>query len=99
MRANQAPEGKRAEGRARFLRPAVIAMLEISIGGVVPVALLLGVWSANSSPDLTVVALAMAIILGNILGGPVLLGRALAAEPDEQSAEGAAEPALADATT
>jgi hypothetical protein len=95
MSANQAPEGKRAEGRARFLRPAVIAMLEMSIGGVVAVALLLGVWSANSSPDLAVVALAMAIILG----GPGLLGRALAAEPGEQSAGGAAEPALADGTT
>ena len=34
-----------------------------------------------------VVALAMAVIIGNILGGPILLGRALA-DPEAQAAEG-----------
>ncbi len=37
----------------------------------------------------SVVALAMAVILGNILGGPILLGRALAAAggPPEEASE------------
>jgi hypothetical protein len=47
-----------------------------------------------------VVALAMAVILGNILGGPVLLGRALAAPRSDATPEGPpvgeAEPAVAD---
>ena len=54
----------------------------ISQGGVsLGLILIIG----ESFPDIgpSVTALAMAIILGNILGGPVLLGRALAAgEPE-----------------
>ena len=51
----------------------------ISQGGVTLGLLLL---IASSFPEIgpSVVALGMAIILGNILGGPVLLGRALAAQ-------------------
>ncbi|HSG46308.1 MAG TPA: hypothetical protein VLA43_00710, partial [Longimicrobiales bacterium] len=44
----------------------------------------------DSFPDVGagVVALAMAVIIGNILGGPILLGRALAA-PSAEAEEGA----------
>jgi formate/nitrite transporter FocA (FNT family) len=40
-------------------------------------------------PDLGagIVALAMAVILGNILGGPILLGRALSVQLEDEGKE------------
>ena len=70
----------------------------VSQGGV-SLGLVLLVASSFPSIGPSVVALAMAIILGNILGGPVLLGRALAAEREEREADPPGEPSLADATT
>jgi Kef-type K+ transport system membrane component KefB len=54
----------------------------ISQGGV-SLGLVLIIQEAFPELGAGVVALAMAVILGNILGGPVLLGRALAAAPNE----------------
>ena len=58
----------------------------ISQGGV---SLGLVLLIAQSFPEIgpNVVALAMAVILGNILGGPILLGRALAAPVENEEAE------------
>lgn len=53
----------------------------ISQGGV-SLGLIVLVGDAFPALGGSVVGLSMAIILGNILGGPVLLGRALAAPPD-----------------
>ncbi len=54
----------------------------ISQGGV-SLGLILLIQDRFPTIGVGVVALAMAVILGNILGGPVLLGRALAAAKDE----------------
>jgi len=58
----------------------------ISQGGV---SLGLVLLVQESFPELgaSVVSLAMAVIIGNILGGPVLLGRALAAARAEDGVE------------
>ena len=54
----------------------------VSQGGV-SLGLILMIQGAFPELGESVVALAMAVILGNILGGPILLGRALAAEAPE----------------
>jgi Kef-type K+ transport system membrane component KefB len=59
----------------------------ISQGGV---SLGLVLLIQESFPELgaNVVALAMAVIIGNILGGPILLGRALSAGAEDEAREG-----------
>ena len=57
----------------------------ISQGGV-SLGLILLIDASFPSIGADIVALAMAVILGNILGGPVLLGRALAAGAGSETA-------------
>jgi Kef-type K+ transport system membrane component KefB len=62
----------------RYVWQGLVSQGGVSLGLILVIA--------NRFPDLgpSVVALAMAVILGNILGGPILLGRALAAAEESR---------------